>query len=222
MTTSRTRTFQNLILGFAALFIAGIILYVTFGPSSSRIFFVQGVNHILTGYDHILFVVAIHLVVRKVLNIFKIITAFTLAHSATLILTALGIINLPAKLVESAIALTILIMAGENIQALIRGENFKSEFTWRWILTGFFGLIHGLGFAGFLKELFAQSQQHLVPGVIGFNLGVEAGQFIIVAILLPILWLLGKNKKIDQYVSLAASGAIGIVAGIWFVTRVMA
>src|SRR3989344_1709094 len=159
---------QNIFLGIGALFIAGIILYVSFGPGSSRVFFVEGVKHILSGYDHILFVVAIHLIVRDIMRIFKIITAFTIAHSVTLLLTALGWIALPSKLVESAIALTIFIMALENIHALVRGEEFKTEFTWRWALAGSFGLIHGMGFAGYLKELFLDNQQQLLPSIIGF------------------------------------------------------
>lgn len=213
---------QNILLGIGALFIAGIILYVSFGPGSGRVFFVEGVKHILSGYDHILFVVAIHLIVRDIIRIFKIITAFTLAHSVTLVLTALGWITLPSRLVESAIALTIFLMATENIHALIRGEKFQNEFQWRWMLTGFFGLIHGLGFAGYLKQLFLDNQQQLVPGVIGFNLGVEAGQLIIVSALLPVLWLLNKNQKLDKYGSLIASVGIVIVALYWFVTRLLA
>ena len=217
----KKNVFQNIFLGVGALFIAGIILYTSFGSGSSRVFFVEGVKHILSGYDHILFVVAIHLIVRDLIRIFKIITAFTLAHSVTLILTALGWITLPSKLVESAIALTIFLMAAENIHALIRAEKFQNEFRWRWMLTGFFGLIHGLGFAGYLKQLFL-GQQQLLPGVIGFNLGVETGQLIIVAVLLPILWLLSKNKKVDKYGSLVASLGIGILALFWFVTRLLA
>ncbi len=145
----------------------------------------MGVFHIFTGYDHIAFLLGVVLVGGSFKTIVKAVTAFTLAHSITLALAALDIVLLPSRIVESGIALSIMYIALENI--------FFRKFDRRWIITFFFGLVHGFGFASALAEVHL-SGRLLGTALFAFNLGVEAGQICIVGILLPLLaWLAGPD-----------------------------
>ncbi|WP_442596588.1 HupE/UreJ family protein [Neobacillus sp. D3-1R] len=178
--------------------------------SSWYSFFKLGMFHILTGYDHLLFLFA--LLFRK--QTFKqyavIITAFTIAHSITLTLAVLGWVTLPSRFVEAAIAFSICYVALENI--------FKKEIRYRWGITFLFGLIHGLGFATILKEM-AIPKSHLAVALLNFNLGIEFVQLVIVLLLLPILSYLFKQKssgKIVQYGSFVIAG----LGAIWLVQRI--
>ncbi|MDO8701727.1 MAG: HupE/UreJ family protein, partial [Undibacterium sp.] len=157
----------------------------------------EGVWHIWIGYDHILFLLALLLpavVVRQdkkwqavaafkpaFWSVLKIVTAFTLAHSITLTLATLGVISLPSRWVESTIAASVVIAALNNIYPLFRER--------RWVMAFAFGLIHGFGFASVLSDL-GLPQDALVLALVGFNLGVEAGQLAIVAAFLPIAFVL--------------------------------
>jgi len=134
-------------------------------------FLILGIEHILSGYDHILFILSAILVVFGFKEVLKLVTSFTVAHSITLALAFLGIISLSSSIVEPLIALTIAIVAFENVVS----SNFKR----RWILIFIFGLVHGLGFVGVLKEI-TVSKQELLTSLFSFNLGIEAGQIIIV------------------------------------------
>jgi hydrogenase/urease accessory protein HupE len=150
--------------------------------SSPIAFFRLGVEHILTGYDHILFLLALILRGGRLRSLIGIVTAFTIAHSITLALAVLGVVVIPSWFVEPVIALSIAYVALENIFR----SNAPSR---RWAVSFVFGLVHGFGFAGALLEL-GLPPSGLVGSLLFFNFGVEAGQAMIVAALFPILlWL---------------------------------
>ena len=138
-----------------------------------------GVEHILTGYDHLLFLVALLATARDAWSVVRIVTAFTLAHSVTLSAGALGFVTVPDRIIEPLIAATIVFVALENLFAAEPDRR-------RWVWSFGFGLIHGLGFASALGELGLKGAA-LVRGLVGFNLGVEIGQLLFVAVFLPAL-----------------------------------
>jgi hypothetical protein len=141
-----------------------------------------GVEHILLGFDHLLFVVALILPGGRLLSLLAIVTAFTVAHSITLALSVLGLVTLPTQIVEPVIALSIAYVAFENL-------TMKSVVSRRWAVSFLFGLVHGFGFAGALAEV-GLPASGLAAALVGFNLGVEAGQALIIGVLLPlIIWL---------------------------------
>jgi hydrogenase/urease accessory protein HupE len=144
-------------------------------------FVLLGIEHILTGYDHIAFLVALVVVAPSFKAVLPIITAFTAAHSITLLLAALRVVSLNSRLVESAIAVSICYVAVENL--------FRKKATRRWLVAFCFGLVHGFGFASVLQTLIV-GRANLVSSVVSFNVGVELGQLMIFAALLPLLRLL--------------------------------
>ena len=145
-------------------------------------FFTLGLWHILEGYDHLMFLLALLLAPASGWAVVRIVTAFTLAHSVTLALTALNLLQLPGLLVESAIAASIAFVAAQNLRAATTTAH-------RVGVTGLFGLIHGCGFADILRETGLPEGQ-LLTSLLGFNLGVEAGQLLVVLPLVPALrWL---------------------------------
>ena len=150
--------------------------------SSQLAYFRLGVEHILTGYDHILFLFALILRGGRLRSLLGIVTAFTIAHSVTLALAVLGVVVVPSRIVEPVIALSIAYVALENI--------FRKRATsYRWAVSFVFGLVHGFGFAGALLEL-GLPPSGLIGSLVFFNLGVEAGQAMIVALLFPaLLWM---------------------------------
>ncbi len=145
-----------------------------------------GVEHILTGNDHLLFLVALLATARGLWSVVRIITAFTLAHSVTLTVGALGIVTIPDRIIEPLIAATIVWVALENLFAVEPDRR-------RWIWSFGFGLVHGLGFASALGELGLKGAA-LVRGLVGFNLGVEIGQLLFVAVFLPAMSLLARGR----------------------------
>ncbi len=150
---------------------------------SSPIAFLRlGVEHILTGYDHILFLFALILRGGRLRSLLGIVTAFTVAHSITLALAVLGVVVVPSAIVEPVIALSIAYVALENIFR-------RRAASGRWVVSFVFGLVHGFGFAGALLEL-GLPPSGIVGSLLFFNLGVEAGQAMVVAALFPaLLWL---------------------------------
>lgn len=136
-----------------------------------------GVEHIFLGYDHICFLLALIIVGGRLIDLIKIVTAFTLAHSITLILAALQVVVLPSRLIESGIALSIVYVAAENF--------WLQRHDYRWLLSFGFGLVHGFGFANVLREL-GLPTSGLVESLLAFNVGVEIGQLCIVALLFPL------------------------------------
>ncbi len=172
---------------------------------SFREFFVLGVEHIWSGYDHLLFLLALFLPGGTVWRIAGIVSAFTIAHSITLSLAALGIVTLPPEPVEVGIAVSIVWVAASG---LIEKKDH------RWPLTFAFGLIHGFGFAGILRSAGIPSGQLAVP-LVAFNLGVEAGQLVVVCASLPLLRLLlrqsyGRGARLLLTTAVIAAGVVWI------------
>jgi len=186
----------------------------------------EGVWHIWVGFDHILFLLSLLLPSVFIAmgkgwqpadrfssafwDVFKVATSFTVAHSITLSLAALSVIQLPSRLVESAIALSVVLAALNNVWPLVHGR--------RWVVAFGFGLIHGFGFASVLTDL-GLPQGALLVALVGFNLGVEAGQLAIIAAFLPLAFALRRTWVYRRLVFLVGSAAIAVVAGIWLVER---
>jgi hypothetical protein len=186
----------------------------------------EGIWHIWSGFDHILFLLALLLPsvlwrrenawepvaeFRKALvNVLKVVTAFTVAHSITLSLATLGVVQLPSRLTESAIAASVVIAAANNIFPLFTRRE--------WMVAFGFGLIHGFGFASGLSDM-GISRENLAVTVLGFNLGVEAGQLAIVSAFLPIAYALRLSWVYPRIVLAGGSSAIVLVATVWLVER---
>jgi hydrogenase/urease accessory protein HupE len=178
-------------------------------------YILAGMEHIFIGYDHICFLIAIMLWARTLWPVVKIVTAFTVAHSITLSLAALGIVRIPSTIIEPAIAATIVYVAVENF--------FSRNVQKRWRDTFCFGLIHGFGFASALQE-FGLPRSALVPALASFNIGVEIGQIVIVSLALPIL--LGLDHLFasrERPAVLAYTGSAVIIAfgSYWFLDRIV-
>ena len=187
----------------------------------------EGVWHIWSGYDHILFLLALLLpgVLRwndgvwqpvpaarpAFVNVFKIVTAFTVAHSITLSLAALGLVHLPSRLVESAIAASVVLAAFNNLVPFFADRG--------WMVAFGFGLLHGFGFANALRDLGLQHGQ-LAATLFGFNLGVELGQLAIVAVFLPLAFSLRRLLFYQRFVLRLGSAVIVVVASTWLAERV--
>lgn len=190
-------------------------------------FVYQGAWHIWLGLDHVLFLLALLLpsVLRRenntwqaadnvrsvVIDVLKIVTAFTIAHSITLSLAALGVVEVPSRLVESLIAASVILAALNNI--------FPFFFQHRTKIAFGFGLLHGFGFASVLADL-GLTEATLVRSLLGFNLGVELGQVLIVAILLPIAYRLRTTPFYQRGVLGAGSLLIGLLATVWLMQRI--
>ncbi|WP_193548164.1 HupE/UreJ family protein [Aestuariivirga litoralis] len=186
-------------------------------PLIAWTYFVLGVEHILGGVDHLLFVLALMLLIRERWMLLKTITAFTLAHSITLAGAALGYFSLPQKPVEATIALSIAFVASELVK-MKPGERRLSE-AYPWVVAFSFGLLHGFGFADALKEI-GLPQKDVPLALLTFNLGVEAGQLMFVgAVLLMYAALKTVTTVPNSRARVAAAYVIGIVATVWFIDR---
>ena len=192
-------------------------------------FIQEGVWHIWTGYDHILFLVALLLpsALRRhargweptesrraaLINIVKVVTAFTVAHSITLTLAALNLVQLPSRFVESVIAASIVVAAINNLKVVFAERT--------WVIAFAFGLIHGFGFASALTDLHL-SAANLAGTLVGFNVGVELGQLAIVLVFVPIAFALRRTKFYPQIALRYCSIVIAVLAAAWFVERAFA
>lgn len=192
-------------------------------------FFQEGVSHIWGGYDHVLFLLALLLpaVLRRtslqwegvehfrpaLLNVVKVVTAFTIAHSITLSLAAFQWVNLPSRWVESVIAASVILAAANNLRPVFRGREWSVAFA--------FGLLHGLGFASALGELGLRTQQ-LWLTLAAFNLGVEGGQLVIVTAFLPVAYRMRATPFYQRGVLTAGSTGIALIALGWLVERLFA
>ncbi len=166
----------------ATIRVAGGVAGSEAAPTTASGFFLLGVEHIATGYDHLLFLLALILCGGSLVPLLKIITAFTLAHSLTLGAAALDIVTLPSTMVEAVIALSIAYVAFENLYP-------RYAVSRRWAVSFLFGLVHGFGFSSVLKEI-GLPKDSLLLSLLNFNLGVEAGQLVAVVVVLPLLaWL---------------------------------
>ena len=182
-----------------------------------------GIEHIWTGFDHMLFLFSLLLpavLLRRgrqweaqqelrpaFLEVCKVVTAFTLAHSLTLALATFGIVRLPSRVCESAIALSVVVAALNNVVPLVRSR--------RWVVAFCFGLIHGFGFANVLSDL-GLPRDALALALVGFNLGVEAGQLAIVAVFLPCAYLLRETLFYRRFLVTGGSAA-----ALWLVERAL-
>lgn len=187
--------------------------------SVARTYLVTGVEHILFGYDHLLFVVALVLLLERLVAVAKAVTAFTIAHSITLVGTTLGVLALPQDPVESVIALSIVFLAVE-IAKRVPGQPRLSERA-PWVVAFLFGLLHGFGFAGALKEI-GLPEGEVPMALFTFNVGVELGQLAIVVATLAVLRTLTRFAPRQQalFVRLATL-AIGVTASFWFIERTL-
>ncbi len=172
-------------------------------------YFKLGVKHIFFGYDHLAFLLAL-LFVKRFMDLVKIITAFTVAHTLTLALAVMQIVSLPRQLVEIGIALTIMYVAAENL--------WVTSTRHRWLLTFGFGLVHGFGFASVLRELGLPSKG-LARSLLAFNVGVEVGQIVIVGALWPLLWWINQQPWSARF-RIGLSVIIFLFGSAWFVERV--
>lgn len=172
-----------------------------------------GVEHILTGYDHLLFLFALLVVTRNTVSALKVITCFTLAHSITLGVATFDLVQLSSRIVEPLIAATIVYVGVENVWK--RGDPHG-----RWMLTFAFGLIHGFGFASVLRELGVGSRGGVAMPLFSFNLGVELGQIAVAAIALPLIWQLRKWEPFLRRGVPACSVVVALLGAFWFVQRV--
>lgn len=188
--------------------------------ATAATYFMLGVEHILTGFDHLLFILALMLLINNRWMLLKTITAFTLAHSITLGGAALGYFSLPQKPVEAAIALSIAFVASELIK-MKPGERRLSE-AYPWLVAFTFGLLHGFGFAGALKEI-GLPQADVPLALLTFNLGVEAGQLLFVGFVLLVAAALTflVRRPVAGARTLAAY-LIGISAMYWLIERLAA
>ncbi len=193
-----------------------------------RSFVTEGIRHIWLGFDHLLFLFTLLLpsvVTRREgqwharnglresgIDILKVVTAFTLAHSLTLSLAALGIIAAPSRIVESMIALTVLIGALNILFPVVQQG--------RWALALVFGLIHGLGFASVLSGLRLTSS-HLLEALVGFNVGVELGQLAIVLVLMPAAFLIRASIFYRRVLLPTGAALIGVLAMYWMLERAL-
>ena len=178
-----------------------------------------GIEHILEGFDHLLFVLALLLIVRNIKTLIWTITAFTLAHSITLAGSSLGYMSLPSAPVEAIIALSIMFLAMEVIHQKRGIEGMAARYPW--IVSFTFGLLHGFGFAGALAEI--GLPENAVPiALLFFNVGVEIGQLIFVSVVLIIGFLLKKiiSTNLLSKANITMVYGIGGLASFWFIERV--
>jgi hydrogenase/urease accessory protein HupE len=175
-------------------------------------FLVLGIEHILTGYDHLAFLLAVLLTGGSLSSNARIITSFTIAHSLTLALATFGVVTLPPTIVEPLIAASIVFVGIENL--------LRRQLARRWLVTFGFGLIHGLGFASILQDLGigAMGIQGAIP-LLSFNLGVELAQLSIAAVTLPLIWRL-QRRPAFMLKHVPALSLLLTLAGIyWFLIR---
>ncbi len=189
------------------------------GGNVAATYLMLGIEHILAGFDHLLFVIALVLLLGRPWPVVKAATAFTVAHSLTLAGTTLGLFGLAQAPVEALIALSIVFLAIEIVKQAPGAPRLSERVPW--LVAFLFGLLHGFGFAGALREI-GLPEGDVPLALLTFNLGVEAGQLLIVAAcLLLIAGLRRIRPKALRPITLVATYAIGITASYWFVERMI-
>lgn len=190
------------------------------GPLSVAGAFVKhGIEHILGGYDHLLFVLALFLIVPSRRALLWTITAFTVAHSITLALATLGVVRVPGPPVEAAIALSIVLLAAEILR--VRQGQPSLTARWPWVIAFSFGLLHGFGFASALTQI-GLPQSDIPLALFAFNVGVEIGQLMFIAALIAFVEIakrLPLPRRLVQNALPVTSYVIGTLATFWFITR---
>jgi hydrogenase/urease accessory protein HupE len=183
--------------------------------SSAARFLLLGIEHILTGYDHLLFLAGVLVMLRRWRDVVQTITAFTVAHSITLALATTGLLLIPGRIVEPLIAASIVYVGIENLM-----RNVQSS---RWKLTFCFGLVHGLGFATVLRDLGigTNGDGAIALPLASFNAGVEIGQMAVAALLVPAFWWVGTRPT--SRVRFAAAWSVLVIAAgsYWLVDRIV-
>ena len=179
----------------------------------------MGVDHILSGFDHLTFVLALLLIVSGTRRLIITITAFTLAHSITLAAATLGLMWIPGPPVEATIALSILFLASE-LMKVKRGEASMTA-DYPWLVAFVFGLLHGFGFAGALSDV-GLPEQSILLALVFFNVGVELGQLLFVAAILVTGWMLHqlRHPQLLKYAETAAIYSIGGISSFWLIERI--
>jgi hydrogenase/urease accessory protein HupE len=175
-----------------------------------------GVEHILTGFDHLMFVLAVTILVRSRKSLLYAITAFTLAHSLTLAATVLGWLQLPSAVVETTIALSIVLACTECLRP---ADSLARRAPW--LVTFAFGLLHGMGFASALLET-GLPEEHVPSALLFFNVGVELGQLAAIAAFLSAGWLIARLEKKPAWTTRAFVYAMGVTAAYWSLDRGLA
>ncbi|MEN9683866.1 MAG: hypothetical protein RLZZ427_1617 [Pseudomonadota bacterium] len=185
----------------------------------ARTYLALGVEHILTGYDHLLFVISLVLLLARPWVVIRAATAFTVAHSLTLAGTTLGLIGLAQAPVEALIALSIVFLAVEIVKQQDGAPRLSERIPW--VVAFLFGLLHGFGFAGALREI-GLPETDVPMALLTFNIGVEAGQLIIIAGCLGVIAGLRRiAPQLLRPATLIATYAIGIIASFWFIERIV-
>jgi hydrogenase/urease accessory protein HupE len=174
-------------------------------------FFLEGIWHIVIGIDHILFVISLLLAGGTMRQVVKVISAFTVAHSITLSLAALGVVVVPGAVVEPIIAASIVVVAGQSL--------LPQKRDWRVLFAFGFGLIHGFGFAGALSELELPSTS-LLWALGSFNVGVECGQVCIVVLVLPILTFIKRHSRTSRLVIPVGTVLVMAIGMYWCIERI--
>ncbi|MGI5488289.1 HupE/UreJ family protein [Microtetraspora malaysiensis] len=177
-------------------------------------FFLLGAEHLLSGLDHIFFLLALLIGARRLRDVVVTASAFTVAHSITFLLAAMGVVDVPAGIVEPVIAVSIIVVAAANL--LGRGEERAGR--WRLPVVFAFGLVHGLGFASAL-DIDESGSWGLLLSLLSFNVGIEVTQLVIIAVLFPLLTLL-RRTPVARWVTVAMSVPIVAVSLYWCVDRV--
>lgn len=185
----------------------------------ARTYFLTGIDHILFGFDHLLFVIALVLLLTGFWTIAAAVTAFTIAHSVTLVGTTLGVMGLPQRPVEAVIALSILFLAVEIVKRDPAAPRLSERRPWAVAFA--FGLLHGFGFAGALNEI-GLPEDDVPLALFTFNLGVEAGQLAVVAItMLAVAALRRFAPEQGPTLLRAAAYGIGAIAAYWLIDRLV-
>ncbi len=190
------------------------------GLEVARTYSVLGVEHILTGIDHLLFVLALLIITRGGWKLVKTVTAFTISHSLTLTAATLGFVHVPQRPVEAVIALSIVFVAAEILRIHRGLESITSRAPWLVAFT--FGLMHGLGFAGGLSEA-GLPASHVPTALLFFSGGVEAGHFMFIGVVLAFIALVRRlHIPFPRWTELVPPYAIGSVAMFWVLQRIVA
>lgn len=185
--------------------------FIVMGVEHIGVTLEQWHNKIPEGIDHILFVLALILLGGGLKSTIKIVSGFTLGHSISLVMAGFNLVTIPGYVIEPMIALSIVYV---SIEALVLKNSLH-----RWIVAAIFGVVHGFGFATALRDLQLTGGK-LISALIGFNLGVEFGQIVIILLILPLLHLLAFRPIVFTYTSKMASVMIALVGSYWFVIRV--
>jgi hydrogenase/urease accessory protein HupE len=178
------------------------------------VFLTLGFDHILDGYDHLLFLAGLIIVARDWRSLLAVISAFTVTHSTTLILSVLDILALDPKLTETLIAASIAYVGVENL--VMKDQRH------RWIVAGAFGLIHGAGFSGHLTELLKPMFDvgNIWEPLVGFNIGIELGQIFVIGVSIPVIWGLRRTGRWEDLIPefsriIAAVGVFLVISRVW-------